>query len=102
MINSDTAGILRLKYMLLGECRKVLPLLDRAQAVVILPAPLNFPTPFPMFRYQKIGGYREWCCFFCERFSRFCVRIGNTKKFSVLYKPFTAFLYRIRAPPSEI
>lgn len=63
----------------------------RAQAVVTLPAPLNFPTPFPLFRYQKIGGYREWCRFFCECFSRFCVRRGNTKKFSILYKPFIYF-----------
>jgi len=102
LIHRGTAGILRLKYVFLGEHRKILPLLNRAQAAKPLLAPLNFATPFPMFRYQKIGDYGEWCCFFCELSPLFYVIRGKNKYFSVLDKPFTAFAYRIRAPPSEI
>lgn len=55
MTNRGTTEILWLKCMLLGVCRIIPSLRNRTQIVVALPAPLNFATPFPMFRYQKQG-----------------------------------------------
>ena len=65
-------------------------------------APFIFPTPFCENRYQKLAALAERCCFFCK-FSASFLRNGvKYSIFSVLHKGFTAFAYRIRAPPSEI
>ena len=66
MIHRDTAGILRLKYVFLGEHRKILPLLNRAQAANPLLAPLPFLTPLCKVRHQKMAAFAERCCFFCR------------------------------------
>ena len=102
MINRGTAGILRLKYVFLGEHRKILPLLNRAQAAKPLLAPLNFATPFPIIRYRKKAGYGEWCCFFSEYSLFFGIDREKKRIFSVLNKNITAFLVNIRGPPSEV
>jgi hypothetical protein len=65
-------------------------------------APFLFTTPFHQSRYQKIVPLEEWCCFFCEIFPSFFHNGANYYIFSVLHKRFTAFAYRIRAPPSEV
>lgn len=82
--------------------KKGLLILNRAQAFFGLLAPLNFTTPFYENRYQKIADLAERCWFFCEISPPFCVLRGKNTTFSVLHKHFTAFAYRICAPPSEV
>ena len=72
------------------------------RAAMKLLAPFIFPTPFCENRYQKIADLAERCCFICEFSPPFCHNGVKCCIFSVLYKNFTAFAYRIRAPPSEI
>jgi len=55
-----------------------------------------------MIRYRKEAGYLEWCCYFWPRMRLFFVLREKKASFSDLHKDFTAFAYRIRAPPSEI
>ena len=67
-----------------------------------LSAPLNFSTPFPITRYQRKADSGEWCCYFCNISSQYESSREIIAIFSVLHKSFTAFAYRIRAPPSEV
>ena len=67
-----------------------------------LPALFFFSTPFCENRYQNIAVLAERCCYF-RKFSASFYRNGvKYSIFSVLHKSFTAFAYRIRAPPSEV
>ena len=59
-------------------------------------------TPFCENRYQIIATLTERCCYFCKVSPLFGDNRVIFTKFSVLYKTFTAFAYRIRAPPSEV
>jgi len=65
-------------------------------------APKFFPTPFLNIPYQKMGSIEEWCRSFWGNSPENTIEIGNFLYFSVLHKVFTAFAYRVRAPPSEI
>ena len=70
-----------------------------AKAILAL---LFFATLFLIIRYRKKQDSGEWCCFLCGN-RPFSWGLSRKKlKFSVLDKAFTAFAYRIRAPPSEI
>ena len=82
--------------------KKVLLILNRAQAISGLLAPLNFTTLFCENRYQKNAILAERCWFFCEFSPSFWGFRRNNVNFSVLHKAFTAFAYRIRAPPSGV
>ena len=66
------------------------------------PVPQNCSTPFYENRYQIMVILTERCHYFCC----FSPAFGNIRNeltnFSVLHKAFTAFAYRIRAPPSEV
>jgi hypothetical protein len=74
----------------------------RAQLMKASTAPFNFSTPLCKVRYQKEAGFVERCCFFCGFSASFYENRGNIRFFSVLHVDFTAFAYKIRAPPSEI
>ena len=63
---------------------------------------LFFSTVFPKNRYQKIAVFWELCRTFCKKTAMFYKFRVNKSYFSVLHKTFTAFSYRIRAPPSEV
>jgi len=65
-------------------------------------APIIFSTPFPKNRYQKIATFWERCRSFCKKTPAFYKNSEEKSFFSVLHKGFTAFAYRIRAPPSEV
>lgn len=65
-------------------------------------APQIISTPFCENRYQKIADLAERCCNFCKISASFFRNRVNYNIFSVLHKGFTAFAYRIRAPPSEV
>ena len=73
-----------------------------AQIEKVQSAPLIFPTPFCENRYQNIAALAERCCYFCGISSPFHHNRVKYRIFSVLHKAFTAFVYRIRAPPSEV
>ena len=73
----------------------------RVQEAKIL-VPVIFSTPFPTTRYQIKADCGEWCCYFCKFSPPFCGNRDKYCNFSVLHKEFTAFAYRIRAPPSEV
>lgn len=85
-----------------GRGTKAPPLFFKAQAAHPLPAPFNFPTPFCKACYQRIAGFAEWCFFFCGRTTEYFIRRIIFNIFSVFHKKGTAFLDRIRGPPSEI
>ena len=96
-------AILRKKYVIMWRGLKIPPpLFSKAQAAHPLPAPFSFPTPFRKARYQRIAGFAERCSFSCERTTVFTIRGNIFKNFSVFHKKETAFLDRIRGPPSEI
>ena len=59
-------------------------------------------TPFFENRYQKIAVLAERCCYFCEFSPQVYQNRADYFVFSVLHKAFTAFAYKIRAPPSEV
>ena len=65
-------------------------------------APQKNSTLFPKNRYQFIATFWEQCHLFCEKITNFFINQYNYVFFSVLHKAFTAFAYRIRAPPSEV
>ena len=65
-------------------------------------APVFLSTPFCENRYQYLADLAERCCYFCKVSPLFCDNRVVFAKISVLYKTFTAFAYRIRAPPSEV
>ena len=65
-------------------------------------APQIILTPFFENRYHKIADLAERCCLFCGISTSFCGLNRKINKFTVLHKTFTAFAYRIRAPPSEV
>lgn len=73
-----------------------------AQIDTVQSAPLIFTTPFCENRYQKIAALAERCYFICEFSPPFCHNGVKCCIFSILHKGFTAFAYRIRAPPSEV
>lgn len=59
-------------------------------------------TPFCENRYQIIATLTERCRYFCDLSPVFGENRAILSKFYVLHNPFTAFAYRIRAPPSEV
>lgn len=65
-------------------------------------APQIISTPFCENRYQKLADLAERCCLFCGISTSFCRLSRKINKFYVLHKTFTAFAYRLRAPPSEV
>jgi hypothetical protein len=65
-------------------------------------APNFFSTPFCENRYQIIAVLTERCHYFCKFIPVFSKDREILVDFSVLHKTFTAFAYRIRAPPSEV
>ena len=67
-----------------------------------LSAPPKISTLFPKNRYQFIATFWEQCHLFCGKITDFFINQCNSLFFSVLHKAFTAFAYRIRAPPSEV
>ena len=67
-----------------------------------LSVPQKFSTLFPKNCYQFIATFWEQCHLFCEKITDFFINQYNYVFFSVLHKAFTAFAYRIRAPPSEV
>ena len=73
-----------------------------AQANQERPVPQNNSTPFCENRYQIIVDLAERCRYFCGFSPEFGDKRNKLTNFSVLHKPFTAFAYRIRAPPSEV
>ena len=85
-----------------GELNKAPPWLIGAQIGNIQFAPQNFSTAFPKNRYQKIATFWERCRSFCKKTPVFHKNREEKRFFSVLHKGFTAFAYRIRAPPSEV
>ena len=82
--------------------KKVLLILNRAQAFSGLLAPLNFTTPFCENRYQKLAALAERCCYFCDFIPLISENRAIFSIFSVLHRAVTAFAYSIRAPPSEV
>lgn len=97
-----TAGSLRLKHRIPEGYHKSTPPLNRAQAVKSLLAPLKFSTPLCKVRYQKMAAFAERCCFFCRKAASFNTRKANSKNSSVFVQKTSAFLEKIRGPPSEI
>ena len=71
-------------------------------ATIMLFAPIFFSTSFCENRYHYLADLAERCCYFCKISPLFCYTRENYAIFSVLHKSFTAFAYRIRAPPSEV
>jgi len=91
-----------LPIWVLRELNISLPLIKGAQIGPFQSAPIIFPTPFCENRYQIIAALAERCCYFCKVSPFFGDNRVIFTKFSVLHKTFTAFAYRIRAPPSEV
>lgn len=96
-MDGHTKGVPPWRYPIKG-----LLILNRAQAFFGLLAPLNFTTPFCENRYQKIADLAEQRCLFCAISPPFRGFRRKIVKFYVLHNAFTAFAYRIRAPPSEV
>ena len=61
-----------------------------------------FSTPFCENRYQIMAVLTEQRRYSSKYFSFFSKNGEILVDFSVLHKGFTAFAYRIRAPPSEV
>lgn len=72
------------------------------QVVSKLLALLFFPTPFCENRYQIMAALAERCCFFWRKTTLFKGLRAENGKICILHKIATAFLARIRGPPSEI
>ena len=85
-----------------GEQNKAPPWINGAQIGMVQSAPQIFPTVFPKSRYQKIATFWEHCRSFCKKTPAFYKNREKKMFFSVWDKGFTAFAYRIRAPPSEV
>ena len=75
---------------------------DRAQLDLPPTAPPNFSTPLLWLRYRILARSEERCRWFFLISLQKLKRSEKTRKISVLHKAFTAFAYRIRAPPSEV
>ena len=101
MVDTDNINMLGLVCLLISSIHKP-PWKQLAQIEMNQSAPRFFPTPFCENRYQIIVFLAERCCYFCKVPPLFCDNRGVFAKISVLYKTFTAFAYRIRAPPSEV
>ena len=72
-----------------------------AQTDVLPTAPLLFSTSLLWFRYQFLAKLEERCRFFFHNSLQSPVKSGKNKEFSVLHNAYTAFAYRIRAPPHQ-
>jgi hypothetical protein len=74
----------------------------KAQAANPLLAPLTFSTPLCKVRHQKMAAFAERCCFFCRKTASFSTRKEKSINSLVFLKKTSAFLEKIRGPPSEI
>ena len=100
--NKYKTGFLLLRRLAIGKHQTLLLQQKRAQAANPLLAPLTFSTPLCKVRYQKMAAFAERCCFSCRKTASFNTRKANSKKSSVFVKKTSAFLEKIRGPPSEI
>lgn len=66
-----------------------------AQIGIVRSAPKNIPTPFCENRYRILAALAERCCYFCEFLLSLCDNRLFLSIFSVLHKPFTAFVLNI-------
>ncbi|MGN0997966.1 MAG: RNA polymerase sigma factor [Faecousia sp.] len=90
------------KKLASGGHQTLQPPRNRAQAANPLLAPLTFSTPLCKVRYQKMAAFAERCCFFCRKAASFNTRKENSKYSSAFIQKASAFLEKIRGPPSEI
>ena len=100
--NKCKTGFLLQKKLTSWEHQTLQPPRNRAQAANPLLAPFTFSTPLCKVRYQKVAAFAERCCFFCRKTASFNTRKANPNKSFVFDQKTSAFLERIRAPPSEI
>ena len=87
----------------LGWARKrfIVFLFIWAQPDALPTAPLLFSTSLLWLRYQILAKLEERCLFFFHNSLRNPEKSGKNKEFSVLHNAYTAFAYRIRAPPHQ-